>query len=70
MVVDDNPMNIYVIVELLALDKIKCDEALGGKKALKMIKDRMDQYASGTGTLYKLILLDYSMPGMDGPIVA
>ena len=34
LVVDDNPMNIYVIQELLKVDSIKCDKASGGEEAL------------------------------------
>ena len=34
LVVDDNPMNIYVLKELLKVDSIKCDKASGGEEAL------------------------------------
>ena len=70
MVVDDNPMNIYVVSELLKSDNFKVDTALDGVTALSMIKQRIDQFAVGEGILYRLILLDFSMPGMDGPTVA
>ena len=42
LVVDDNPMNIYVLKELLKIDSIKCDEALAGIAALDLVKKRME----------------------------
>ena len=63
-------MNIFVVNELLKLSNITCDSALKGSVAIKMINDRIEQYSNGTGQLYKLILLDFSMPEMDGPEVA
>ena len=38
MVVDDNPMNIYVVSELLKTDNFKVDTALDGATALRLIK--------------------------------
>lgn len=73
LVVDDDPMNIFVISELLGMDDIKCDKALNGAEAIRMVRERMEEFAAdttGSATLYRLILLDYSMPGMDGPDVA
>lgn len=32
-----------------------------------MVKRRLKEYAEGSCELYKLILMDFSMPGMDGP---
>ena len=33
----------------------------------RSVQERIKEFAEGTGELYKLILMDYSMPGMDGP---
>lgn len=35
--------------------------------AIEKVKERIQMYAEGKGKLYQLILMDYSMPGMDGP---
>lgn len=42
---------------------IKGDEALNGEIAYNKVKDRL---ASGA-PFYKLLVLDFSMPAMDGP---
>ena len=56
LVVDDTPMNLIVVRELLKRTKITIDEATSGEDALKLMKD----------TPYDLIFLDYRMPVMDG----
>ena len=43
------------------------DFALDGMTAIEMIKKRLSLVYAHQGEMYKLILLDYSMPGMDGP---
>ena len=70
LAVDDDPLNIFVIDALLREAGIPCDSANSGASALKLIKERIVAYSRGEAPLYKLILLDYSMPGMDGPEVA
>ena len=45
--------------------------ALSGYQALAKIKDRIEQCANNEQlSMYQVILLDYSMPGMDGPTTA
>ncbi len=66
LVVDDDLMNIDVLQAMLHSKNVKSDRALGGEMVLKLIKDRI---ASGN-EMYKLILLDYSMPIMNGPETA
>ena len=46
------------------------DGANGGIEALDLIKRRFDLAVQGKAGMYKLILLDYSMPDMDGPQAA
>ena len=46
------------------------DIALSGSEALNLVKKRFEQISGGEAKMYRLILLDYSMPEMDGPTVA
>ena len=45
----------------------RIDFALNGKRALELIDERLELVYAHVGTMYHLILLDYSMPEMDGP---
>ncbi|MBR1391398.1 MAG: EAL domain-containing protein [Lachnospiraceae bacterium] len=56
LVVDDTPMNLVVVRELLKRTGVMIDEAYSGAECL--------QYAADTR--YDLIFLDYRMPEMDG----
>jgi CheY-like chemotaxis protein len=61
-------MNIKVLTSILKSDSIPSDSAISGKVAIEMIKERIKRVSEGTSTdYYKLILLDYSMPLLDGP---
>ena len=56
LVVDDTPMNLIVVRELLKETKINIDEAGSGKACLEMCGKKA----------YDIIFLDYRMPEMDG----
>ena len=56
-------MNIMALQSLLLNHKLKIDKAFSGTIALDIIRDRID---SGE-PMYDLILMDYSMPELDGP---
>lgn len=56
LIVDDVPENIQILVHLLTEKGLKVNYAESGTKALKAIKNNIPD----------LILLDVSMPGMDG----
>ncbi|MFW6352580.1 MAG: response regulator [Bacteroidota bacterium] len=56
LIVDDVPENIQVLAHLLSEKGLKVNFADSGQKALKAIKNNLPD----------LILLDVSMPGMDG----
>ena len=47
--------------------KVKSDAALEGREALNLIQTRLELVYRGEASMYKVILLDYSMPEMDGP---
>jgi len=70
LVVDDEPMNIEVMRAMLDQKGIEIDCALNGKIALKLIQQRFEQVRAKQGRMYRLILLDFSMPEMDGPELA
>ena len=71
LVVDDEPLNIEVMCGMLEFRGLICDHALSGPIALTLFQDRIEQVISGqANAMYKLVLLDFSMPGMDGPEVA
>ncbi len=56
LVVDDTPMNLVVVRELLKKTQVTMDEAMSGKDCLKLCDKQK----------YDLIILDYRMPEMDG----
>ena len=49
------------------MKKMKCDTALSGAIALNLIKERLTKVLNNQASMYKFILMDYSMPGMNGP---
>lgn len=49
---------------------VKVDTALSGMSALNQMQERMELMRIGKAQMYKIILLDYSMPELDGPEVA
>ena len=46
---------------------LKSDTALSGSNAIELIKERLRKLLQGQASMYKFILMDYSMPEMDGP---
>ena len=70
LIVDDDQMNIEVIKAMLEDQDVVTDTALSGNAALALVEKRLEAVYRGEAPMYKLILLDYSMPEMDGPQVA
>ena len=70
LLVDDEPMNIEVIKAMLQEHPVKLDICINGQQALDAIKERVRRVTQEGCKMYKVILLDYSMPDMDGPQVA
>lgn len=56
LVVDDNPINVLLIQDVLEQMGAKVTTATGGEQALQV----------ATGKLFDLIFMDIQMPGMDG----
>ncbi|MHC4886487.1 MAG: ATP-binding protein, partial [Planctomycetota bacterium] len=61
LIVDDNEINRRIQREYLESWGVVCDCAVSGANALHLI-----QQAQQTGKPYRIVLLDYSMPGQDG----
>ena len=56
LVVDDTPINVVVVKNLLKKTRIQVDQAISGPECLE----------KAGAAYYDLIFLDYRMPGMDG----
>lgn len=56
LVVDDNPINRKVFVNLLKETRVKIEQASGGMECLEKIREKK----------YDMIFLDHMMPDMDG----
>jgi len=65
LVVDDSALNRLMMIRLLKARFDYCDEAIDGQDAIDKFQMCMDMRKS-----YDLILLDSSMPIMDGPTAA
>ena len=67
LIVDDNFFNILAIKGILKPQhNLESDYATCGQDAIVQFKVKYQR----TGSNYKLILMDYSMPEMDGPEAA
>ena len=55
---------------MLEEKEVLCDTATGGTDAINIFKERLEKCKAGEACMYKLILLDFSMPDMNGPTVA
>ena len=49
---------------------ITCARAVSGIEALKMMEKRIELVETRQAPMFKIVLLDYSMPIMDGPTTA
>jgi len=63
-------MNIEVCKAMLGEQGVAADTALSGNVALSLVGKRFEDVNREKASMYKLILLDYSMPEMEGPQVA
>ena len=69
LVVDDDPMQIEIVTSMIIClrENTKIDSVLSSSQALKLVQKRLADVLLGTATMYKVILLDYSIDEMDGP---
>ena len=71
LIVDDTQFNIEMVQMQLQAAGVESDAAPGGQEALDLINTRLEECYKDSGVkMYKVILLDYSMPKMDGPEAA
>ena len=66
LIIDDEPMNITVLKSLLENEKVESESMASGVKALEHLGDLIFTRQP----LYKVILIDFCMPGLDGPQTA
>ena len=67
LIVDDEPMNVFVVQQLLKQEGVKADSAYCGNEGVQLVKNRVKEVIKGEAQMYKIIFLDYSMPDLDGP---
>ena len=65
MIADDCSFNIVALQSLLLQFNIKSDFCFNGLEAIQQVKER--HKSKLTKPMYKLILMDFSMPECDGP---
>ena len=70
MVVDDDVMNQIAMGSVLKGVGAICDTSNSGYQALEMFQSRITAHKKNGVPLYKVMLIDYSMPGMSGPELA
>ena len=71
LVVDDDPMQVEIVTSLIHIMRnIQCDSVFSSSQALNFVRTRLDEVLQGRATMYKIILLDYSIDEMDGPQIA
>ncbi|MFH0904362.1 MAG: response regulator [Methanobacteriota archaeon] len=56
LIVEDNPINMELVMEILTANGIIADEAVNGEEAIEKVEKET----------YDLVLMDIELPGMDG----
>ncbi|HWR26541.1 MAG TPA: response regulator, partial [candidate division Zixibacteria bacterium] len=56
LVVEDNPMNMELVLEILQTNGFDANGVIDGEESLKMVDKEV----------FDLILMDIELPGMDG----
>lgn len=56
LVVEDNPINMELVIEILTANGFSADEAVNGEEAVARVEDKA----------YDIVLMDIELPGMDG----
>lgn len=66
LIVDDEPFNIAILSMMLQSLSHDPDSAEDGNSALSSVMERAQDVFAGKQEMYKLILMDFSMPDMNG----
>ncbi|MBU4075401.1 MAG: response regulator [Euryarchaeota archaeon] len=56
LVVEDNPINMELVIEILTANGFSADEAVNGEEAVARVEKKA----------YDIVLMDIELPGMDG----
>ena len=67
IVIDDEIMNIEIMQAMFEVRNVKSNMAMSGEQALTQLHNRVKKVKLGKAEMYKLLILDFSMPKMDGP---
>ena len=68
LIIDDDAMTIGVFQAMLGEAGLLSDKAMSGNQALKVIRQRIKKSKKNKNILmYKLLLIDFSMPDATGP---
>ena len=70
LVVDDEAINIEILSAMIKQLGYQTDHATSGSEAVMKVKERFELMQAGRAQIYKVILLDFSMPDLDGPHVS
>ena len=71
LIVDDDPLQMEIVTSLiLSIRDIQVDSVFSSSQALNLVRTRLTEVLLGRATMYKIILLDYSIDEMDGPQIA
>ena len=71
LIVDDEMMNIEVMNQMVStIGNTQSDYALTGQQAINKIEKRLCDFEQRGVLPYRVFLLDYSMPEMNGPELA
>lgn len=63
LIVDDTAFNIEIVRMMIECNyQVRCESATSGMQAIEKVKKRIIRGKP----MYKLILMDINMPGMDG----
>jgi len=68
LIIHDDEMTIKMIQQVMANSSHSLDSAEDANQGIKMITKRVNLTRSGV-KMYKLIILDNSMPNVDGPVL-
>ena len=66
LIVDDEDMNVFCLRAQLSDLQVSSDSTIKSTRALELVKSRICKVLKGEASMYKLCLIDYCMPELDG----